>query len=74
MLALRYFSFLCVLSVGCSMPNAAFVGAVDSSWKAIGPEYALYVERDPALSPEQKATRLRTCKLLSETIQEAVRK
>ena len=54
----------------CSL-NSQFVDAVDGAWAVIGPRYCEYVQADPALSDEDKVTRLRTAQLLTEVIAEA---
>jgi len=71
-LALALFCFVSAAS-SCSV-NKQFVSAVDSAWSVIGPEYETYVKADPNLAESSKATRLRTAKILTETIEEAKKK
>jgi len=66
-------AFLVSAIAGCSV-NKQFVSAVDSAWSVIGPEYEGYVKADPALTESSKQTRLRTAKILTETIEEAKKK
>jgi len=67
-----FLAFVVVLSVGgCCAPNKAFVDAVESSWKVMGPEYIQYIEADPNLAPETKVTRKRTADGLTEKIAQA---
>lgn len=61
---------LLLTPLGCSL-NSQFVDAVDGAWSVIGPEYTAYVQADPALDADTKATRIRTAQLLTETIAEA---
>jgi len=59
-----------VLLGGCTV-NRAFVNAVDASWSVIGPEYMAYIEADEDLDDLSKGIRVRTARLLTETIEEA---
>lgn len=59
-----------VVSCGCSV-NEHFVTAVDDAWQVLGPEYVEYVRTDPDLDADSKRIRIRTAKILSETIAEA---
>ena len=45
---------------GCAV-SETYHEADDRTYRAIAPEYLRYVERDPLLDPEQKASRRDTC-------------
>jgi hypothetical protein len=64
-------SLLLLAACGCGALQPQFVDAVDAAWSTIAPRYAAYVQADPTLGAEDKATRLRTATLLTETIKEA---
>jgi hypothetical protein len=61
---------LLMLCCSCSV-DQTFVAGVDAGWDVIGPEYTAYVEGDPKLDPDSKATRKRTAELMSLLIEEA---
>ena len=58
-----------LLLVGCSV-NTLFVGSMRDTYKAIAPEYKSYVEKDPAMSAEDKQLRLDTIKQWDTTLTE----
>ena len=59
------------LIAGCSLPDRAFVDAVDKSWQAIGPEYADYVRADTTLDEDTRTERLETAAGFAVTIAKA---
>lgn len=53
---------LCVLALvggGCSV-SKEYVAADEATYSAVAPEYTKYVDGDPKLTAEQKATRKNT--------------
>jgi len=45
---------------GCVTPAGEYVAADAATYDAVAPEYLEYVDADPKLGPEQKASRRRT--------------
>lgn len=63
------FLVFCTIGLfGCASPETADMAAVSQCWKVIGPEYLTYTQADPALSPEQKASRKDTVTLLDKVV------
>jgi hypothetical protein len=60
--------FLIVLPLGCC-PAQIATPALKSAWKTLGAEYVAYVEADPKLSPESKATRKRSAEEFERTLE-----
>lgn len=58
--ALRALLLLLPFLAGCQGVSERYVAADRLTHAAVAPEYRRYVERDAALSPEQKQRRLKT--------------
>lgn len=68
----RFLPLLLVLALtGCTLPDRAFVEAVDKSWQAVGPEYRAYLEADGTLDDATRAQRLGTATGFSMLIERA---
>ena len=68
---MRKYLLAAVLLTGCTLPDRAFVEAVDRSWVAIGPEYRAYLEADSTLDDATRAERLGTATGFSMLIERA---
>ena len=64
---------LVLLLCGCATVPRAFLEAEDAIYQAIAPEYLRYVEEDPALSRDQKASRSRTLRAWRYSLDQAAK-
>lgn len=68
---LNLFAVVFLVAAGCQGPSAAFTRSMDSTYRAIEPEYTAYVAADPALTPQEKALRARTIQMWRDAIDAA---
>ncbi len=62
-----------LLLSGCTGLDARYIAADKATYEAIAPEYQIYIERDMALTSEQRKRRVRTLEAWTARLQEAER-
>ena len=70
LLSLAWGLILCAwiaLIIACTPQKATLEGA-RALWDVIGPEYTSYIEKDGALGPDSKLTRIRSARLMSDLL------
>jgi hypothetical protein len=63
-----------VLTTSCGCSNGPTIAGAKAGWAVIGPEYRAYIQADPALDADGKATKLRTADILTKLLDEGAGK